>query len=73
MILILIVLIASILSLYIFITWNFDYWFKLNVPSPATRVLLGDLPNEFLRRLHVCCDVDKIYKYDESSNLKKKS
>lgn len=56
------IILILILSFYVFITWNFDYWFKLGVPSPATRVFFGDLPNEFLHKKHISHDVGKIYK-----------
>jgi hypothetical protein len=56
------VILALIVSVYIYLTWNFDYWQKLGVPSPKARVFFGDLPNEILRKKHVCYDVDKIYK-----------
>jgi hypothetical protein len=47
--------------LYIYLTWNFDYWSKLGVSSAKTRVLLGSLPNMILRKENLTYDFDRIY------------
>lgn len=56
-------ILAVILLLYVFFTWNFDYWSKRGVPSAKATILLGNLPNAILRREHLTYDFDKIYAY----------
>ena len=55
------IIIGLALALYVYLTWNFDYWSKLGVPSPRPRVLLGNLPSILLRKRHLTYDFDKIY------------
>jgi hypothetical protein len=58
-----IAVLAAILLLYIFLTWNFNYWQNQGIAAPKPKILLGDLPNVLLRKKHVAYDLDKIYKY----------
>lgn len=55
------VILGVVLAVYFYLTWNFDYWAKLGVPSTKARILLGDLPNTLLRRKHVAYDFEKLY------------
>ncbi|CAO1411536.1 unnamed protein product [Diamesa serratosioi] len=55
-------LIGLLLALYVYLTWNFDYWTKRGVTQAKTRVLLGSLPNIILRKEHLTEDLDRIYK-----------
>jgi uncharacterized membrane protein YcaP (DUF421 family) len=55
-------LILGLIALAVYyLTYNFDYWWKQNVPSPKARILLGNLPNLMLRKKHLTYDFDKIY------------
>ncbi|CAG9805404.1 unnamed protein product [Chironomus riparius] len=54
-------IVAIVVLLYVYLTWNFDYWFKRGVPAPKARVLLGDLPNGLTRKENVVYDIEKIY------------
>lgn len=51
-----------VVLLYVYLTWNFNYWSKRGVPGPKATVLLGDMPNGILRKKNVYYDVQKIYK-----------
>lgn len=61
---VLILLLTIILALiYYYLSWNFDYWRKQGIASPkGTRIILGDLPNAFLRKQNIFYDIEKIYK-----------
>lgn len=54
-------ILALLLVLYVYMTWNFDYWSKKGVPSAKATIVLGNLPQTLLRRKHVTADFDKIY------------
>lgn len=54
-------ILALVLLIYVYLTWNFDYWSKRGVPSAKAKVLLGNLPNIILRKKNLKYDFDKIY------------
>ncbi|CAG9805402.1 unnamed protein product [Chironomus riparius] len=55
-------IIALVALLYVYLTWNFNYWSKRGVPGPKAKVFLGDLPNGIMRKQNVAYDFQKIYK-----------
>ncbi|KAL7036966.1 hypothetical protein ACKWTF_009019 [Chironomus riparius] len=55
------ILVLLLSLVYIYLTWNFDYWTKRGVLSLKARVLLGDLPNGLLKTENVIYDIGKIY------------
>jgi cytochrome P450 family 28 len=59
---ILYLILGVILLVYVWLTWNFDYWSKRGVPAAKARVLLGSLPNMVLRKENIKYDFDRIYK-----------
>ncbi|CAO1400883.1 unnamed protein product [Diamesa hyperborea] len=54
--------IGLLLALYVYLTWNFDYWTKRGVTQAKARIMLGSLPSLVLRKDHITYDLDKIYK-----------
>lgn len=54
-------ILGLLLLLYVYMTWNFDYWSKRGVPSMKATVLLGNMPSTIFRNRHVTYDFDKIY------------
>jgi cytochrome P450 family 28 len=56
------VLIALAIVVYEYLTWNFDYWIKRNLPGPKPTPLLGNLPNMILGKRNFVYDYDDIYK-----------
>jgi cytochrome P450 family 28 len=57
----LILFFGALLILYLYLTWNFDFWQKQGVPSAKAQVLFGSLPNVLFQKEHMKYDVDKIY------------
>lgn len=55
-------LVLIVSSVYYYLTYNFDYWWKNNVPSAKAKILLGNLPNVLLRKEHLVYDFEKLYK-----------
>ncbi|KAH8377623.1 hypothetical protein KR093_006320 [Drosophila rubida] len=47
--------------IYVFMTWNFDYWKKRNVPGPKPTIFMGNYPNMYTMKKHTVYDIDKIY------------
>ncbi|XP_062121582.1 probable cytochrome P450 28a5 [Drosophila sulfurigaster albostrigata] len=47
---------------YVFMTWNFGYWQKRNVPGPKPKIFTGNYPNMYTMKKHVIYDIDKIYR-----------
>ncbi|KAL7036967.1 hypothetical protein ACKWTF_009020 [Chironomus riparius] len=54
-------MLAIIALLYVYLTWNFDYWTKRGIPAPKAKVLFGDLPNGLTRKKHVAYDIQVLY------------
>lgn len=55
-------LVAVIAVIYLYLTWNFNYWHNLGIPAPKdTRILVGDFPNSISRKKHNFYDFDAIY------------
>uniref|UniRef100_A0A1B0CEM5 Cytochrome n=1 Tax=Lutzomyia longipalpis TaxID=7200 RepID=A0A1B0CEM5_LUTLO len=53
---------ALIIAGYIYITWNYDYWKKRNIPGPSARFFFGNLPNSITQKRSVTYDIDDLYK-----------
>uniref|UniRef100_A0A240SY17 Cytochrome n=1 Tax=Lutzomyia longipalpis TaxID=7200 RepID=A0A240SY17_LUTLO len=47
---------------YVYMTWNFDYWKKQRIPSPAPRFLLGNLPSSITQKRFLGYEIDDLYK-----------
>jgi len=54
-------ILAIVALVYVYLTWNFDYWSKRGIPAPKARVLFGDLPNGLTRKKHAAYDIQVIY------------
>ncbi|CAD7092574.1 unnamed protein product [Hermetia illucens] len=48
--------------LYLFLTFNFNYWKKRGVLGPKPRLLLGNIPNIVLRKRNFQYDIIDIYR-----------
>ncbi|XP_037707984.1 probable cytochrome P450 28d1 [Drosophila subpulchrella] len=55
-------IIAAFLALiYIFLTWNFNYWKKRGIPSAKSWPFVGSFPSIFTQKRNVVYDIDEIY------------
>ncbi|KAL7036965.1 hypothetical protein ACKWTF_009018 [Chironomus riparius] len=61
MFLIILIVLAIVALVYVYLTWNFDYWTKRGIPAPKAKVLFGDLPNGLTRKKHLIYDFQVIY------------
>lgn len=61
------IVLGLVLIIYLYLTWNFDYWSKRGVPSAKAKVLLGNLPNSMLGKEHFSSDFDKLYGWVEEN------
>ncbi|KAH8373272.1 hypothetical protein KR200_001012 [Drosophila serrata] len=63
--------IAVLLGLvYIFLTWNFDYWMKRGIKTAPSWPFVGSFPSIFTRKRNVAYDIDDIYQqYKETDNM----
>lgn len=59
--------VSTVVAIYVYLTWNFGYWKKRNVPGPDPLPFLGSFPSLILRNRTVMKEMDKIY-----SDYKKK-
>lgn len=58
-----IALIALVVVLvYVFFTWNFDYWKKRGLEGPKPTPLIGSFPGMFSSKTHFVDDYDNIYR-----------
>ncbi|XP_017043668.1 probable cytochrome P450 28d1 [Drosophila ficusphila] len=64
-------LIAGFLALiYVFLTWNFDYWRKRGIPTASSWPLVGSFPSVFTKKRNLAYDIDEIYQeYKETDKL----
>uniref|UniRef100_A0A1Q3FLC8 Putative cytochrome p450 n=1 Tax=Culex tarsalis TaxID=7177 RepID=A0A1Q3FLC8_CULTA len=54
--------VSAIAVLYVYLTWNFNYWKKRNVPGPSPRPLFGNFPSFILRNQPIGIEMDKLYR-----------
>ncbi|CAO1400894.1 unnamed protein product [Diamesa hyperborea] len=54
-------IVSVLLGIYLYLSWNFNYWAKRGVVSPKPRIILGSLPNVIQRKENVIYDIEKIY------------
>lgn len=50
------------ISLYIYLSWHFDYWIKRKIPGPKPRVLYGTFPGTINGERNFIYDLDEIYR-----------
>ncbi|EDW88952.2 uncharacterized protein Dyak_GE25311 [Drosophila yakuba] len=64
-------LIAGFLVLvYVFLTWNFDYWRKRGIETAESWPFVGSFPSMFTKKRNVAYDIDDIYQqYKETDNM----
>uniref|UniRef100_A0A1Q3FNL3 Putative cytochrome p450 n=1 Tax=Culex tarsalis TaxID=7177 RepID=A0A1Q3FNL3_CULTA len=55
-------LISAAVAFYVYLTWNFNYWKKRNVPGPNPTPLFGNFPSLLLRHRTVMDEMDQIYR-----------
>ncbi|XP_017063045.2 probable cytochrome P450 28d2 [Drosophila eugracilis] len=54
---------AGFLALvYVFLTWNFDYWRKRGILTAPSWPFVGSFPSIFTKKRNVAYDIDDIYK-----------
>ncbi|XP_017032002.1 probable cytochrome P450 28d2 [Drosophila kikkawai] len=63
--------IAVLLALvYVFLTWNFDYWRKRGIKTAPSWPFVGSFPSIFTRKRNIAYDIDDIYQqYKETENI----
>lgn len=54
-------IIGLLLAIYVYLSWNFDYWIRRGIQSPKAKLLLGNLPNAILRKESLVADFGKLY------------
>lgn len=55
-------IIGVILLIYLYLTWNFDYWKKRGVKGPKPLPFFGSLKSVILHNKNMTYDVNDIYK-----------
>ncbi|XP_039502317.1 probable cytochrome P450 28d2 isoform X1 [Drosophila santomea] len=55
---------------YVFLTWNFNYWKKRGIRTASTWPFVGSFPSIFTRKRNIAYDIDDIYeKYKDTENM----
>ncbi|KXJ78558.1 hypothetical protein RP20_CCG004242 [Aedes albopictus] len=62
MILTITLIVSAVAAIYLYLTWNNNYWKKLNVPGPSPLPGLGSFPSFVLQRRPVADEMDEIYR-----------
>ncbi|XP_016983314.2 uncharacterized protein LOC108047584 [Drosophila rhopaloa] len=61
-------LIVGFLALvYVFLTWNFDYWRKRGIQTATSWPFVGSFPSIFTRKRNMAYDIDDIYQQYKGS------
>lgn len=55
-------LVSAAAALYVYLTWNFNYWKQRNVPGPDPRPLVGNFPSLVLRNRTIVEEMGEIYR-----------
>lgn len=53
---------CTLVILYVYLVWNFNYWKKRRVPGPKPVTLMGSFPGTFFQKKHIVDEIDEIYK-----------
>uniref|UniRef100_A0A8D8AV64 Probable cytochrome P450 28a5 n=1 Tax=Culex pipiens TaxID=7175 RepID=A0A8D8AV64_CULPI len=54
--------VSAVAALYVYLTWNFSYWKKRNVPGPSPHPLFGNFPSFILRNHPIAVEMDNVYR-----------
>ncbi|XP_001844205.2 probable cytochrome P450 28a5 [Culex quinquefasciatus] len=54
--------VSAVVALYVYLTWNFSYWKKRNVPGPSPHPLFGNFPSFILRNHPIAVEMDNVYR-----------
>lgn len=54
-------LVALLALIYVFLTWNFNYWKKRGIPTAKSWPFVGSFPSVFTQKRNMIYDVDDIY------------
>lgn len=57
------VIVGLLLLIYVFLTWNFNYWKERGIKSPKPKPFVGNFPSVFTQKQHLAMDVKEIYEY----------
>ncbi|XP_043651628.1 probable cytochrome P450 28d2 [Drosophila teissieri] len=65
------VAVLTLLALvYLFLTWNFNYWKKRGIQTAPTWPIVGSFPSIFTTRRNIAYDIDDIYeKYKDTERI----
>ncbi|XP_065080201.1 probable cytochrome P450 28a5 [Ochlerotatus camptorhynchus] len=55
-------IVSALAAIYLYLTWNYNYWRKQDVPGPSPKPLLGNFPSFVLMKRHVAYEMDEIYR-----------
>lgn len=55
-------ILCTLVILYVYLVWNFNYWKKRRVPGPKPTTLMGSFPGTFFQKKHIVDEIDEIYK-----------
>lgn len=61
----------SLLALYVYLTWNFDYWRRRGVAGPVPRAYLGTFPKTALmdQKSNYLIEMNEIYRFVENDSI----
>ncbi|XP_062563197.1 probable cytochrome P450 28a5 [Armigeres subalbatus] len=54
-------IVSAVTAVYLYLTWNYNYWKKRDVPGPSPLPGLGSFPSFFLMKRPVAEEMDDIY------------
>ncbi|EAT41342.1 AAEL006989-PA [Aedes aegypti] len=55
-------IVSAVTAIYLYLTWHFNYWKKLNVPGPSPLPGLGNFPSFITQKRPVAEEMDEIYR-----------
>lgn len=53
---------CGIILIYVYLTWNYNYWKKRGIPGPTPQLIHGNTPSLLFWKRHVIYDFHDIYK-----------
>ncbi|KAH8313387.1 hypothetical protein KR067_005149 [Drosophila pandora] len=63
-------LVVLVALVYVFLTWNFNYWKKRGIPSAKAWPFVGSFPSVFTQKRNRVYDIDDIYnEYKDSHSI----
>lgn len=48
--------------LYVYLSWNRNYWKNRGVPGPQPSIILGTFPGSFQQKINQTVEIDELYR-----------